>query len=207
MLKFVFEDVKARQNRDQTIKVAISAATGEKQRLVEDATGVRFFPSAVPRSSDAQKRQRIEQEFAAAALWYKPHTVAVGRSEQSNSRFIWTGPEDSAEEVERMMLRIQALIGWDEFPSELVQRDVHAELLINVRIEDSTPWISITGMLLLVLLQLKDRAKDARLFLFNIKVATTLPVCRHFRHFLAACRSGAWCLYIGRYTDALCAQG
>ncbi len=159
MLKFIFEDVKARQSREQTIKVAISAATKEKQKLVEDATGVRFFPVAVPRS-DARKRQRIEQEFAAAAPWYKRYTAAGGQSEQSIRRFVWTGAEDSAEEVERMMLRIQALIGWDEFPSELVQREVHAELLFNVRIEDSTPWITITGMLLLVLLQLEDMAED-----------------------------------------------
>lgn len=85
------------------------------------------------------------------------YAAAGGRSEQhapSISRFVWTGPEGSTEEVERMMLRIRALIGWDEFPPELEQCDIHTQQLFNVRIQDGTPTINITGIMLLLLLLL-----------------------------------------------------
>ena len=161
----ILKELLARTDRRQTIEVAISAATDEERRLVEAATNLQFVLCEVP-TSDARERQRIEQEFAAAAPWYERCAAAGGRREHhpaSVSRFVWTGPEDSTEEVERMMLRIQALIGWDELPAELVQCDVHTEYLFNVRIEESTPWIRIYGMLLvllLLLLQLQVMAKD-----------------------------------------------
>ncbi|CAL8467349.1 g6886 [Coccomyxa elongata] len=133
-VNYIFEDVKTRKDREQTIKVVISAASDTKRKLVQDAIGLRIVPSLVP-ISEPSKRQRIEQEFAAAAI---PGSTSI-------RRFVWTGHEDSNEEVERMMLRIRALIGWDEFPPDLEQRDIHTEMLFNARFEHGTPNVDITG--------------------------------------------------------------
>lgn len=44
-----------------------------------------------------------------------------------------------------MKLRLQALIGWDEFPPDLELRDVHTQMLFNERVEDEFHRIEITG--------------------------------------------------------------
>ena len=63
----------------------------------------------------------------------------------SIEKFVWTGDEDTPEEIERLKLRLQALIGWDDFPSDLEFRDVHTQMLFNERIEDESHRIQISG--------------------------------------------------------------
>ena len=89
--------IKRREAQDQTVKVAISSATDTKRKLVERVCGVQFVHSLPPVFKQSE-RQRLSP---AASI----------------NKFEWTGDEDTPEEVERLKLRLQALIGWDEFPS------------------------------------------------------------------------------------------
>ena len=121
--------VKRREARDQTVKVAISSATDAQRKLVESVCGVQFVHSLSPVFKQS-KRQRIQQQLSPSA---------------SINKFEWTGDEDTPEEVERMKLRLQALIGWDEFPSDLELRDVHTQMLFNERVEDESYRVETTG--------------------------------------------------------------
>ena len=121
--------IKRREAQDQTVKVAISSATDAKRKLVESVCGVQFGHSLSP-VFEQSKRQRIQQQLSSSA---------------SISEFEWTGDEDTPEEVERLKLRLQALIGWDEFPSDLELRDVHTQMLFNERVEDESHRVEITG--------------------------------------------------------------
>ena len=108
--------------------MAISSATDAKRKLVENVCGVRFVHSLAPVFAQS-KRQRIQQEFSPPA---------------SINKFVWTGDEDTPEEVERLKLRLQALIGCEDFPSDMELRDVHTQVLFDVRIEDECHRILIT---------------------------------------------------------------
>lgn len=121
--------IKRREAQDQTVKVAISSATDAKRKLVEHVCGVQFVHSLSP-VFEQSKRQRIQQQLSPSV---------------SINKFEWTGDEDTPEEVERLRLRLQALIGWDEFPSDLELRDVHTQMLFNERVEDEFHRIEITG--------------------------------------------------------------
>ena len=43
------------------------------------------------------------------------------------------------------MLRLQALIGWDDFPSDMEFRDVHMQILFHVPLQDESRRLVITG--------------------------------------------------------------
>lgn len=92
-----------RELQEKTVKVAISTATDDQRRLVESVCGVRFVHSASPLLAPP-KRQCMDQQLC------PPGEI---------SQFVWTGDEDTPEEMERLKLRLQALIGRDEFPSAL----------------------------------------------------------------------------------------
>ena len=79
---------------------------------------------------EQSKRQRIQQQLSPSV---------------SINKFEWTGDDDTPEEVERLRLRLQALISWDEFPPDLELRDVHTQMLFNERVEDESHTIEITG--------------------------------------------------------------
>ena len=113
---------KRREAQDQTVKVAISAATDAKRKLVESVCGVQVVHSQSP-VFEQSKRQRIQQQLSPSA---------------SINKFEWTGDEDTPEELERLKLRLQALIGWDDFPSDLGLRDVHTQVLFNECVEDES---------------------------------------------------------------------
>ena len=121
--------VKRHEAQDQTVKVAIPSATDAKRKLVESVCGVQFVHSLSPILIQA-KRQRIQQQLSLSA---------------STNRCEWTGDKDTSEEVERLKLRLQALIGWDEFPSDLELRDVHMQMLFNERIENESHQVEITA--------------------------------------------------------------
>ena len=125
----MYDAIKRREAQDQTVKVAISSATDAKRKLDEGVCGVQFVHSLSP-VFEQSKRQRIQQQLSPSA---------------SINRFAWTGDEDTPEEVERLKLRLQALIGWDDFPSDLELRDVHTQMLFDVRIEDESHRVEITG--------------------------------------------------------------
>lgn len=91
-------------------------------------SGVQFVHSLAP-VIEQSKRQRIQQEFSPPA----------------SIKFVWTGDEDTTEEVERLKLRLQALIGWEDFPSDLELRDVHTQMSFDVRIEDECHRVLITS--------------------------------------------------------------
>ena len=126
---YVHDVIKRREAQDQTVKVAMSSATDAKRKLVESVCGVQFVHSLSPVFGQF-KRQRIQQQLSPSA---------------SINKFEWTGDEDTPEEVERLKLRLQALIGWDEFPPDLELRDVHTQMLFNERVEDESHRIEITG--------------------------------------------------------------
>ena len=126
---YLHDVAKRREAQDQTVKVAISSATDAKRKLVEGVCGVQFVHSLSP-VFEQSKRQRIQQQLSPSA---------------SINRFAWTGDEDTPEEVERLKLRLRALIGWDDFPSDLELRDVHTQMLFDVRIEDEFHRVEITG--------------------------------------------------------------
>ena len=63
----------------------------------------------------------------------------------SINKFEWTGDQDTPKEVERLKMRLQALIGWDQLPPDLELRDVHTQMLFNERVEDEPQQIEITG--------------------------------------------------------------
>lgn len=126
---YMHDAIKRREAQDQTVKVAISSATDSKRKLVESVCGVRFVHSLAP-LYEQSKRQCIQQQLS-------PPT--------SISKFVWTGDEDTPEEMERLKLRLQALIGWDDFPSDLELRDVHTQMLFDVRIEDESHRVEISG--------------------------------------------------------------
>ncbi len=128
-MTYVHDVIKRREAQDQTVKVAISSATDAKRKLVENVCGVQFVRSLSP-VFEQSKRQRIQQQLSPSA---------------SINKFEWTGDEDTPEEVERLKLRLQALIGWDEFPPDLELRDVHTQMLFNERVEDEFHRIEITG--------------------------------------------------------------
>ena len=128
-MTYVHDVIKRREAQDQTVKVAISSATDAKRKLVESVCGVQFVHSLSP-VFEQFKRQRIQQQLSPSA---------------SINKFEWTGDEDTPEEVERLKLRLQALIGWDEFPPDLELRDVHTQMLFNERVEDESHRIEITG--------------------------------------------------------------
>ncbi len=125
---YLHDAIKRREARDQTVRVAISSATDAKRKLVESVCGVQFVHSLAP-VIEQSKRQRIQQEFSPPA----------------SIKFVWTGDEDTTEEVERLKLRLQALIGWEDFPSDLELRDVHTQMLFDVRIEDECHRVLITS--------------------------------------------------------------
>ena len=126
-ISYVHDVVKRREAQDQTVKVAISSATDAKRKLVESVCRVQFVHSLSP-VFEQSKRQRIQQQLSPSA---------------SINKFEWTGDEDTPEEVERLKLRLQALIGWDEFPSDLELRDVHTQMF-NERVEDESHRVKIT---------------------------------------------------------------
>ncbi|KAL0052337.1 hypothetical protein WJX82_000522 [Trebouxia sp. C0006] len=66
-------------------------------------------------------------------------------SPPASIKFVWTGDEDTTEEVERLKLRLQALTGWEDFPSDLELRDVHMQMSFDVRIEDECHRVLITS--------------------------------------------------------------
>ena len=121
--------MRRREAQDQTVKLAISSATDKKRQMVEDVCGVEIAPSMAI-VYEQSKRQRIQQQLSPLA---------------SINRFVWTGDEDTAEEVERLMLRLQALIGWDDFSSDMELRDVHTQMLFHARLEDEFHRLEITG--------------------------------------------------------------
>ena len=127
-ISYVHDVVKRREAQDQTAKVAISSATDAKRKLVESVCHVQFVHSLSP-VFEQSKRQRIQQQLSPSA---------------SINTFEWTGDEDTPEEVERLKLRLQALIGWDEFPSDLELQDVHTQMF-NERVEDESHQVKITG--------------------------------------------------------------
>ncbi len=120
---------KRREARDQTVDLAISSATDKKRQMVEDVCGVEIVPSMAI-VYEQSKRQRIQQQLS------PPNGI---------SKFGWTGDEDTPEEVERLMLRLQALIGWDDFPSDMEFRDVHTQALFHVPLQDESRRLVITG--------------------------------------------------------------
>ena len=126
---YVHDYFKRSEAQDQTVKVAICSAINEKRKVVESVCGVQFVHSLSP-MFEQSKRQRIQQQLSSSA---------------SINKFVWTGDEDTSEELERLKLRLQALIGWDDFPSDLELRDVHTRMLCNVRIEDESRRVEITG--------------------------------------------------------------
>ncbi len=87
--------MRRREAQDHTVKLAISSATDKKRQMVEDVCGVETVPSMAI-VYEQSKRQRIQQQLSPLA---------------SINRFVWTGDEDTPEEVERLMLRLRALIG------------------------------------------------------------------------------------------------
>ena len=125
----IHEAIKRREAQEQTVKVAISSATDGKRKLVESVCGVQVIHSLVP-IPEQSKRQRIQQQLS------PPNGI---------SKFGWTGDEDTPEEVERLMLRLQALIGWDDFPSDMEFRDVHTQALFHVPLQDESRRLVITG--------------------------------------------------------------
>ena len=114
---YLHDAIKRREARDQTVRVAISSATDARRKLVESVCVVQFVHSLAP-VFERSKRQRIQQQFTPPA---------------SINKFVWIGDVDTPEEVERLKLCLQALIGWDDFPSDLVCRDVHEQMLFDVR--------------------------------------------------------------------------
>lgn len=79
---------------------------------------------------EQSKRQRIQQQLSPSA---------------SINKFEWTGDEDTPEEMERLKLRLQALMGGDDFPPDLELRDIHTHMLFNERVEDESHRIEFTG--------------------------------------------------------------
>ena len=125
----MYDAIKRREAQDQTVKLAISSATDAKRKLVESICGVQFVHSLAP-MFEQSKQQCIQQQLSPPA---------------SINKFVWTGDEDTPEGIERLKLRLQALIGWDDFPSDLEFRDVHTQMLFNERIEDESHRIEISG--------------------------------------------------------------
>ena len=126
---YMHDVTKRREAQDRTVQVAISSATDAKRRLVESVCGVQFVHSLSP-LFEQSKRQCVQQQLSPPA---------------SINKFVWTGDEDTPEEIERLKLRLQALIGWDDLPSDLEFRDVHTQMLFNERIEDDSHRIQISG--------------------------------------------------------------
>ncbi|KAL0037772.1 hypothetical protein WJX77_011417 [Trebouxia sp. C0004] len=87
------------------------------------------FVHSLPPVFDQVKRQRIQQQ--------RPPPASI-------NKFVWTEDEDNSEEIERLTLRLTALIGWDDFPSDLELRDVHTQTLFDARLEDESNRVEIT---------------------------------------------------------------
>ncbi len=121
--------MRRREARDQTVKLAISSATDKNRQMVEDVCGVEIVPSMAI-VYEQSKRQRIQQQISPL---------------DGIRPFGWTGDKDTPEEVERLMLRLQALIGWDDFPSDMEFRDVHTQTLFHVPLQEESRRLVITG--------------------------------------------------------------
>ena len=132
MTRYMCDVTKRREHEAETLKLAISAATESKRKRVEDACGMKFDHSLPPVFEQGKRRctQQEKQELSPSV---------------SFDPFVWTGDEDTPEQIERLTRRLQALMGEDEFPSDLELRDVHTQMLFNVRVEDESHPTAITG--------------------------------------------------------------
>lgn len=128
-MDFIYDAIRRREIQEKPVKLAVSTATGDQQRLVESICGVQFVHSVSPLLAPF-KRRRIHQQLC-------PPTGI--------SKFVWIGDEETPEAMERLRLRLQALIGWDEFPSDLELRDVHTRMLFNERLQDEFHRVEISG--------------------------------------------------------------
>ncbi|BDA46435.1 hypothetical protein COCOBI_08-5280 [Coccomyxa sp. Obi] len=170
-LDFLYEEAKARKERDETENLSTSEASSGKRQKIAAATGLRVTLGLVP-IPNAAKVQRIKEEFdaagkrwAAAAKEQEERAAAAMEGEQQTAegeqqkasgdqkeeaptgirRFEWMGQEDSAQEMERMTLRLRALIGWDKFPPALELHDIHTQSLFNVHIGGSLKHYDIVS--------------------------------------------------------------
>lgn len=123
---YIHDAMKRSKAHDQTVKVAISSASDANRRLVQRISDVHIVHSMPPVS----KRQCCQQQLS-------PHA--------SIQKFEWTGDEDSPQELHRLKLRLQDLIGRDGFPSDMKFRDIHTEALFNVRLENESHRVEISG--------------------------------------------------------------
>ena len=129
MTRYIYDVMKRREQKAETLKFAISAATENKRKLVQDPCGVKFDHS-LPPVFEQCKRRRTQQELSPSAYF---------------DLFVWTGDDDTPEQIARLTWRLKALMGRDDFPSDLELRDVHTQMLFNVRIEGGSHPLAITG--------------------------------------------------------------
>ncbi|KAL0037771.1 hypothetical protein WJX77_011417 [Trebouxia sp. C0004] len=99
--------------------------SSSEERVQDNQTSRQSLPPVF----DQVKRQRIQQQ--------RPPPASI-------NKFVWTEDEDNSEEIERLTLRLTALIGWDDFPSDLELRDVHTQTLFDARLEDESNRVEIT---------------------------------------------------------------
>lgn len=111
---YIHDAIKRSEGHDQTVtvKIAISSASDASPRLVQRLSDVHFVHS-MPPVFQHSKRQCCQDKQEQLS----PHA--------SIQKFEWTGDEDTPQEMDRLKSRLQDLIGWDDFPSDLELRDVH----------------------------------------------------------------------------------
>lgn len=124
-VNYIHDAIKQREARYQTVKMAISSASYGNQKLVERVSGVHFA--------------------TVCPLCMSSLCGNVVSAATSIQKFEWTGDEDTPQEVDRLKLRLEDLIGSDDFPSDFTFRDIHTEVLFNVHIENESHRVEISG--------------------------------------------------------------
>lgn len=127
-IDYIYNVTKRQEAQDQIAKAASSSATPPKRKRVESLCGVQIVP-CLPPVFEQSKRQRIQQQLSPSG---------------SINKFEWTGNEDTSEELERekLRLRLQALTGWDDLPSNL---EFRTQMLFDVHIQDESNQVEITS--------------------------------------------------------------
>ena len=135
MIDYMYAATKRQEAKDQPVKVAIASATSAQRQLVQSVCGVQFVHT-LPPLFERFKQRCIQQQ---QQQQQQSHSASI-------NKFVWTGDEDTPEELERLKLRLQALAGWETFPSDMEFRDLHTQTLFHVRFEHGSRRVEIKGM-------------------------------------------------------------
>lgn len=92
---YIHGAIERSEAHDQTLKIALPSASYASQRLVERVSGVHFVHS-LPPVFEQCGQQCCQQQLSPRASIHKLE---------------WTGDEDTPQEMDRLKLRLEELIG------------------------------------------------------------------------------------------------